>query len=182
MIKVVIGSKNRAKNTAVETVFRRHFSGEDIVFSSIETNSRVRPQPITYTETIVGADNRAREALTLVPDADYAVGLEGGVDIGPHAIFVFGYVAIVNRDGQIGFGSSAWVELPESFRHPLLMHAANLGDLIREIATVDDEKVRHEIGTNGVLTGGVYTRVREFDDAVDCALARFLRPGYYDCE
>jgi inosine/xanthosine triphosphatase len=177
---VAIGSQNKAKVGAVKKVFGRVFPDYEIVFVPLATESRVKDQPIQNNETMIGAINRARHARDLSPEADYFVGLEGGVDIGAggHS-FVFGWVAIINVDQRMHLGSSSWVELPNGFHKPLLMDRANLGDLIREIATVDDQEVRQVIGTNGVLTAGFYTREQEFCDAVTCALAPFLT-DYYD--
>ena len=72
-MKIIIGSKNPAKITAVKNVFL--MKGE---FVSLDIPSGVSEQPFSDEETIKGAINRAVGALKQ-GNGDIGIGLEGGV-------------------------------------------------------------------------------------------------------
>lgn len=78
-----------------------------------------------------GALNRAKAALKADGRADFAIGLEGGVQKIADRWFESGWICVVNRDGRIGWGSSGRFELSGKVMKRLLA-----GD---ELATVIDD-------------------------------------------
>lgn len=78
---IIVGSENPVKLAAVEAVF--HPYGESSVdrhvIRGVPAKSGVREQPLSLDETIFGACQRARHALTLDKKAALAIGLESGV-------------------------------------------------------------------------------------------------------
>ena len=175
-MKIAIGSKNEAKNNGVKNVFERIWN--DNVYVSIGTNSGVSDQPLSSEEAIDGAINRAKEALSKNEGFDFGVGLEGTVDSNKHGMFLLGWVAIVDKNGKIGIGSSGAVVLPDWMKAKI-EDGMELGPLVQEMMNDEDNKIRHTLGASGLLTDGMYGRIKEFEDAVVCALAKFVGFKYY---
>jgi inosine/xanthosine triphosphatase len=110
---IAIGTKNPAKIKAVELGFKRMFPDETISVNSYDVASGVSSQPMSDAECVTGAKNRAQNALNQDPDADYGVGLEGGIDQVGDEWYDCGWCAIVSKTGEIGVASSARIPTPE---------------------------------------------------------------------
>jgi len=180
-MKIAIGTLNKAKNNAVEEIVRGIWS--DAEFYSIETDSGIRAQPLTDEEAIKGAINRAKQAMIKVRssysvDADYAVGLEGTVHSNRYGMFLHGWVAIIDKEHNIGLGQSGSIQLPKGIESRI-NSGEELGPIMQELMKDDKNTIRHNEGTNGILTNGLYTRVKEFKDATRCALAKFVSSEWY---
>ncbi|OQA68246.1 MAG: NTPase [Candidatus Diapherotrites archaeon ADurb.Bin253] len=174
-MKVAIGTENKAKIKAVESIIKEVW--KDVEFSYHKTNSLVKDQPLSDEEAIKGAINRAKEAINK-GDADYGIGLEGTVNTNNYGMFLHGWVTIVDKYGNIGFGQSASVHIPKTIEQRI-KKGEELGPIIQELMNDEKNSIRHNEGTNGILTGGLYTRVKEFEDATRCALSRFVAPEWY---
>ena len=181
-MKIAIGTLNKAKVSAVENIIKTIWN--DVEFYSIETDSKISAQPLTDEESIRGAITRAKEAIIKVNkqynvNVDYGIGLEGNIQNNSYAMFLHGWVAIVDKEGQIGLGQSASVQLPKKIESRINA-GEELGPMMQKLLKDDENKIRHSEGTNGILTNGLYTRVNEFEDATKCALARFVNKNWYD--
>lgn len=89
---VVIATTNPGKIKAVKDAFEQMHPGLDIQYQSISVPSGVPDQPMTSEETLTGllsfstftnkkgAINRVKNAKKAIPQADYWVGIEGGLD------------------------------------------------------------------------------------------------------
>lgn len=175
-IIVAVGSLNKAKLAGVQNAFSGVFTSIKIL--PVEVDSGVAAQPMTDEVSIQGATNRAKAALTSVPNADYGVGLEGNVDEHAGLMILRGWVVIVSKAGITGYGHSAGVEIPPTIAQRLRA-GQELGPLMQQLLNDTHNTTRHSEGTSGVLTNGTYSRVDEFTHATQCALARFLNPDLY---
>ncbi|MFP4567341.1 MAG: DUF84 family protein [Candidatus Woesearchaeota archaeon] len=175
-MKVVIGSLNKAKNEAVRNIFNKIYDNNE--YLSVETDSGVRNQPLSSVEAIDGAINRARDALSKAEDFDFGVGLEGTVESNKHGMFLLGWVAILDKKGNCGIGSSGAVLLPNYMRREI-ESGKELGPIVQDLMNDSKNEIRHSQGACGLLTNGMYSRVHEFEDAVICALSKFLKPEFY---
>ncbi len=175
-MRVVIGSLNRAKGEAVRNVFNKVF--ENIDFEQVNVSSGVREQPLCDDEAILGAINRAEGALKKFSDFDFGVGLEGTVNTNKYGMFIRGWVAIVSKDGVVSIGSSGSVLLPHYLRERIEA-GEELGPVIQDLMNDSENEIRHSLGALGVLTNGLYTRVDQFENAVSCALSKFVASKYY---
>ena len=82
---VVVSSKNPVKIGAARQGFELMFpGGAGFDIRSLSVPSGVPEQPFSDQETLDGATNRANNARAAEPDADYWVGIEGGVDDSRH--------------------------------------------------------------------------------------------------
>ena len=126
---------------------------------------------------MLGALNRARNARDKAK-ADMGVGPEGITETTAYGSFVYGWVAIVDSEGKVGFGASAQVMLPAAVEDRVLGKHMTMDQAMSEVSKKSKDDIRFKHGTNGVLTNGMYGREREFQDATTCALARFVSDYY----
>ncbi len=178
---IAVGSKNQAKNLAVLTAFQKAFPETEIATQGHDVNSGIADQPTTDEESIQGAINRARNALLVNKQADYGVGLEGNTVTISGTMYLHGWVAIVHKDDDEtpGIGHSSGIELPKHLKDGIEA-GGELGPMLQAMLGDDDNTIRHTWGTNGILSGGLYTREQEFIDATTVALARFVKPELYE--
>jgi inosine/xanthosine triphosphatase len=174
---IAVGTENKAKIKAVEKAIKDAWGDTKIV--PVAVDSGVAKQPTSDNEAIDGAIVRAQNALKLIRTAKYGIGLEGTVDVNNHGMFLRGWTVIMDRKGTTGIGSSGSVILP-NFLAKGLAEGKELGPLIQQHLSDTHDEIRHTLGTNGVLTKGLYDRVREFEDATRCALARFVSRKLYE--
>ena len=72
-MKIVVCSKNKAKNAAVCNVLNEFFDNYETI--SLDTNSKVSETPMSHEEGIDGCINRINDALNQVSDADLYIAI-----------------------------------------------------------------------------------------------------------
>ena len=174
MALFAVGSRNPVKLAAVRTGVEAFYP--QAVFTAVEAASGVPAQPRGDLETIAGAGNRARAALRLVPDAEFGVGLEGGVVEVAGRMFAHAWCAVVSRAGQQGLASTGGCELPPQVAD-LIRGGMELGDADDLVFGRDNSKQNE--GAVGLLTRGHIDRARFYAPAVTMALVRFLNPEHF---
>lgn len=167
MEKIVVCSTSPAKVAAVERVIKA-LGIDEYEVVPLETRSNVPDTPMSDEEGVQGCLNRIADAKTQVPDGDYFAGLEGIIQANKFGAFLCGW-AVVEHAGQTGIGCSGKVRLPEEIMDGL----DETMQLREKVAQMYPERAAEmpEIGTNGVLTNGRYTRIDEFEDALTIAFA-----------
>ncbi len=165
---VVVGSTNPVKVEATENAFSRAFN-EDVEVRSVKVDSGVRSQPVDE-EVMIGAMNRAKMAMKLV-EADFSVGIEGGLFRLFGRYFCAGFVVVMDRSGRVGTGTSGWFECPEPFI-PKMLAGEELGEIMAEIS--GDHEIKRKIGAIGFFTRGAVSRSRLYEHGVLMALAKFI--------
>ncbi len=176
-MKIIITTENKAKIQGVTEILNRVWNDLEII--SEKFPSDISEQPLSEVEGITGALNRAKNAQTKYPEADYCIGIEGFVDTNEHGMFLGGTVVILNAAGEYGIGTSAKALMPNFLREKVAA-GAELGPLVKELMNDTDGTIRQTAGTLGILSKGLYDRVAEFEDATKCALAKFLSPEFYN--
>jgi len=111
-MKIVLGSGNPAKLESAQFVVDRLFAGVKVEAIIVPTG--VSAQPTSDAETIDGAIFRARHAREQT-GADYGIGMQGGMNQVGERWFECGWIAVVDREGNVGLGSSGRFEIPLSF-------------------------------------------------------------------
>lgn len=176
MKRIIVASKNPAKLTAVESGFRRVFQGESFHIEGVSVPSGVSDQPLSDEETLRGAEQRVQAAKEAQPDADFWVGLEGGIHTRGEEMETGAWIVIRGQDGRYGRGKTGAVTLPAKIR-----------DLVRqghELGVADDmvfgtANSKHDLGSVGLMTKGVITRSTFYADAVVLALIPWCHPDLY---
>lgn len=175
MQKVIVGSANPVKVDATRLAFEAVWPEETFQVAGVAVESGVSDQPMDFDETIRGAKNRARAAMLLKP-ADFAVGLEAGVDKRPEAWFETGWCAVLDAAGNFNVGSSPVLTMPDSVMEGILS-GKELGDVINEMTGRGN--VKHQEGFFGIVTRGAITRTDAFRSGIIFALGKFACPELY---
>lgn len=175
MIKIVVASTNPVKVQSTRDGFQRMFRGEDIRVESISIHSGVTHQPTSNAETLLGAANRARNAARLIPEADYWVGIEGGVEEQEGDLAAFAWIVIQSHD-QIGKSRTGTFFLPPAVAN-LVRAGVELGEANDVIFQQANSKQAN--GAIGLLTGDVIDRRQLYEHAIVLALVAFKNPHLY---
>lgn len=170
MPTIIVASKNPVKINATLDSFQQIFPDQSFEMSGVAVPSGVSDQPMTSAETIQGAVNRATNAREAQPDADYWVGIEGGIDDTDVGMQCFAWVVILGRDERIGRGQTAVFYLP-----------IEVADIVRdgmELGHADDKvfgrsNSKQQNGAIGLLTNDAVDRTSYYVQAVIMALVPF---------
>ena len=127
-------------------------------------------------ETMDGALERAKNALKADPDASFGIGLEGGVNKIGDRWFESGWICIISRDGEIGWGSSGRYEMSRKIMKRLL-NGEELASVIDDLSGQSD--VRSSQGAMGILTNGQLPRALSYSHGVIFAFAPFVSDEVY---
>jgi len=175
MKTIAVASNNPVKLQAVLDAFRFIFSKEKWQTISMEVPSGVSHQPMSDSETHIGAVNRARNAQFARPDADYWVGIEGGVEDLEGEMSAFAWVVVVTRQ-LLGQSRSGTFMIP-----PAVAKLVREG---KELGIADDiifgrSNSKQQNGAIGLLTDNAIDRKALYQHAVILALVPFKNPRLY---
>ena len=171
-MKIVVGSKNNAKISAVAEYIVDYASLADATVIGINANSQVSDQPLTLNETITGAMNRAQEALAH-EGATYGFGIESGLMTVPHTLS--GHLdvcacAIADIDGVYIGLSSAW-EFPDvAISESMTKDGLDMTQACIKHGLTNDSEIGKKQGAVGIVTRGRLTRKAYTQEAVRNAL------------
>ena len=154
MINVCIASKNPVKVDCVKKSFANAFPEEDFTFSSVNVPSDVSNQPMTDEKTLIGAENRAKNAQINFPNSDFWVGIEGGVEIKDNEMDAFAWVFILSHDKK-GKSKTGTFYLPKAIS-TLVKGGMELGHVDDQVFKRDNSKQKD--GAIGILTKGLIDR------------------------
>jgi len=171
---VAVGSTNPTKIDPVREVFSYHF--KKVTVKGINVVSGIKDQPLNIEEMYQGACNRAKNALKKVRQADYGVGIEGGLNKYGFGWFEQSIVVIFDRKGNIGVGSSGGLVLPVKVIREI-HKGKNLEEVIDSLFKT--QNIGEGIGMFGIFTKGVVSRSGGVKHGVAFALARFLHMDIY---
>ncbi|MEL7001981.1 MAG: inosine/xanthosine triphosphatase [Bacteroidota bacterium] len=174
MKKVIIASKNPVKINAVKIGFMKIFPSEEFEFVGVSVPSEVADQPMTSEETLLGAENRAKNAMQ-THQADYWAGVEGGIELQGDDMQAFAWIVIADNSKK-GKAQTGIFILPQK-----------VADLVRsgkELGEADDIVFGHsnskqKNGAVGLLTKDVIDRTSYYAEAVVLALIPFINQDLY---
>ncbi|MEZ4510611.1 MAG: inosine/xanthosine triphosphatase [Chloroflexota bacterium] len=172
-MKIAVGSINPVKVEAVRSVAVKIWP--DVVVVPTAVPSGVSEMPMSDTECIVGARNRALAARKTAV-ADFGVGLEGGVEQEPFGLALVGWVVLIGPAGQEGIGGCPRLLLPTHIAQRVLA-GEELGPIMDKL--VGQQNVKKKGGAVGTLTNGLVMRHEAFATAVAYAFAPFVTPHFY---
>src|SRR5262249_45966656 len=153
--------------------FQKMFPDEEFSTKGISVPSHVSDQPMSDAETLQGALNRVWQAQQDIPEADYWVGIEGGVEDRGGQLEAFAWVVVVSSDGRTGKSRTSAYYLPEETA-ALVRQGIELGHADDMIFGRSNSKQKN--GSVGLLTGDVVDRTAYYVQAVILALIPFKNP------
>jgi len=191
-MRVVVGSNNPVKVGSVRKVFEEYFS--EVEVEGIEVESGVAEQPMSEQETVQGARQRAYGALRLRPEAEFGVGIEGGVtEINPTnpswtgirrrgRLFECAWVAVVKKrisgkkeETEEGLGGGLYFELPSKVAE-MIRKGGELGPIMQDLLKYD---VKRNEGAIGVFSKGKLSRQGAYEQLVKQALIKFVSSEWF---
>lgn len=168
---IAVGSKNPAKVSAAKIAFGKVFPKEKIKVVGVEVSSGVSSQPKTDKESQKGAVNRAKAALKNIEGADFGVGMEGGIHRIGKRWFESGWIAVLDRNGKVGLGTSARWEISQKVISKL-KPKFELSQIFEELASIENAK---DIGgVMGLITKNHLPRDLAYSHGLIFALAPFF--------
>lgn len=172
---ISVASNNPVKLKATLDGFKRMFPRESFEVRTVDVQSAVAEQPMTDEETFEGAEARALRAMELTPEADYWVGIEGGVMDRGTQMSGFAWVVILSAEKR-GIGRTGEFFLPDSVAE-LVRQGVELGEADDRVFSRNNSKQSN--GAVGLLTGDAIDRLNLYIPAVIFALIPFKNPEHY---
>jgi inosine/xanthosine triphosphatase len=177
MVRIAVGSTNRAKIEAVRRVFVERYPVVDIV--SLGVASSVPSQPVNG-QTFEGAQHRAEELRKLDKDGScrYYVGIEGGIVSMHSRWFQVDAACIIDSEGGMAFGMAPSFEVP-----PRIVDRLRKGE---ELSCVLDEILSQtntkETGMIKFLSKGKVDKTAHLAQGVEMALFQLMNKGFYSSD
>ncbi len=174
-----IGTTNQPKSAAIEYVLSTSPYTSGATFSNHKVASGVPDMPTTLEELRTGAKNRAIYTRREESNADYYVGMEGGVyqDSGWEEYWLIGVVYIENSEGQWYYGYSCHLRVPDAVVDGLF--DGQQRDLEQVVHSLGGEaNIGDKQGSYHAWTDGMLSRKEQFIMATQCAIAPFFNTFY----
>jgi non-canonical (house-cleaning) NTP pyrophosphatase len=186
---VAVGTTRQPKVRAVHSALSQlrarfpSFLPGELRLEPRQVSSRAPSTPATTEATMLGAQNRAHNALLAVRgdgiEPSIGIGLEGGIATELGAVFLESWAFAT--DGVRGFfGGSGRIPLPDELAAAVLDRGMDLGPAADSFFKRQDV-AGHE-GTFGVLTLGAVSREEAFVRSILHALAPFYNARAYSLE
>jgi len=174
-LRIIVGSKNPVKVGCTREAFTQAFGNVGLV-EGVDALSNIPAQPRSEEETLLGAKNRATHAKSLVPEADYWVGIEGGVDEDTQGMYAFAWIYVLHRSGKSSQSKTGTFYLPPRVV-ALIQDGMELGHADDLVFQAQNSK--QQGGSVGLLTHGLITREGYYQQAMVLALIPFLNESLY---
>ena len=169
---------NPVKIDATRAAFATQFPAAELELLPIDVDSGAGDQPDSDAATRQGARTRAVAARQAMPEADFWVGLEGGIEIIDEQLMAFAWMAIQGNAGELSEARSATLPLPPTVKQ-FVDNGMELGEANdRVFATVNSKQAG---GAYGLLTDGLYTRESIYCQTLILALIPFVNELYPHC-
>ncbi len=177
MPRIVVASTNPVKVAATRRGFQRMFPDDapTMTIESVSVPSGVREQPVSNAETLRGAMQRTQAASERIPEADYWVGLEGGIEADDHGVCSFSWI-VIRSPQLIGKSSTGVYYLPPQIAD-LLRQGKTLGEA--NDLMFDTSNSKQHGGAIGLLSDNAVDRTQLYEHAVILALVPFKNPHLY---
>ena len=172
---IIVASKNPVKIGAAEKAFAQLFPNQALTVTGLSVPSGVSDQPMTEEETKLGAYNRAQNAKMAHPNADYYVGMEGGISQFPEGMAAFAWMCVMAENGN-GYARTASFFLPPAVAE-LVEQGIELG--IADDQVFGQSNSKQQNGAVGLLTHNAIVRESLYTPAVILAMVPFLQADLY---
>ncbi len=171
-----VGSENPVKINCVTYAVAEFWN--EFKVGGVNTDSQVSAQPKSEAEIYTGALNRAQQSLEIIPDANFGVGIEGGIVDTEFGMWAFAIVVIIDRNHRISEGQTGRFKLPEGVAKLIREKGLELGEADDHFFGRENSKQKE--GAIGILSDGKIKRLDLYKPAVIFALLPFIHPEYYE--
>jgi inosine/xanthosine triphosphatase len=174
-VRLVVASRNPVKIACARGGFEKMFPHTTLEIQALEVPSGVSAQPRSSAETLQGALTRAQNARSVLPEADFWFGIEGGIEDLGAEIAAFAWVVALSTE-RCGKARTGAFFLPPAVAD-LVRQGVELGDADDIVFGQSNSKQAN--GAVGLLTGDALTRASFYEPAVMMALIPFKNPALY---
>lgn len=174
-MKIVLGSASKDKKKILEKALEE--LGVKAQVKGVSVDSGVADQPLGERKVIKGATGRALAGLRKIPEADFSVGLEGGVEeFREDQYFLVCAAAIADKKGRICLGIGSKLLLPREVCLRI-KKGEQFGVVIRKYQKKHfaDRKI-------SPLVEALINRKSSFSEAIKNAYLVFLNKKHYSGE
>lgn len=178
MKTIVIASNNPVKIESTRQGFERMFPDESFTVCTVTVPSGVRGQPLSSAETLEGARQRVQAAAERLPQADYWVGIEGGIEWDDDGVGSFSWVVVKSVETDSKSRTGMYYLPPQMV--DLIRSGKELGEANDIVFSTSNSK--QDRGAIGLLTGNVLDRTQLYEHAVILALVPFKNATLYGRE
>ena len=173
---IIIASTNPVKIASVKQAFAALFPDESYEYVGVSVSSGVSHQPIGSEETYAGAFGRVTQVREKYPQAQYWVGIEGGVEDHGKKMEAFAWIVIISHEGFQSEAKTGTFILPPKVA-ALIREGKELGEA--DDIVFHQKNSKQQMGAVGILTGNVIDRTRYYQEAVILALIPYKNPQHY---
>ena len=174
--KIVVASKNPVKLKATLEGFLKMFPSDNFETESVSVESGVCDQPETDQQTFQGAFNRVNNVCMAKPEADFWVGIEGGIEEKDNEMEAFAWIIIKGKNNKVGKARTGTFFLPQKVAE-LVKQGKELGDADDIVFGRTNSKQQN--GAVGILTDNAIDRSSFYIEAVVLALIPFKNESLY---
>lgn len=171
-----VASLNPVKLNSCRFAFEKVFPQEKFVFKESDVDSGVSDQPFSDEETLKGAQNRAFRLSKSISDADFYIGIEGGLSECGNEIEAFAWAVVLSNDGKLGKGKTGSFFLPKPIVD-LLKKGYELGDA--DDIVFEKSSSKRKNGAVGILTKNLIDRTLYYEHALILSLIPFVNRELY---
>lgn len=172
---IAVGSKNPVKANAIRSAFQQIFPEDEFDTVSYDVPSGVSDQPKSDAETLRGARNRMDAVRLALPDSDFWVGIEGGIEDSVNGMYAFAWI-IACSDTTCGQSRTATFPLPHAIAE-LIRQGIELGHATDHV--FGRANTKHKEGAIGVLSDNVVDRTILYEHAAIMALIALKNSEMY---
>jgi inosine/xanthosine triphosphatase len=163
---LAVGTQNPVKVKAVVHVAEKVLRGKSEVVQ-VEVESGVPSQPVGLEQTVKGAVNRARQAVSSVQGAEFGIGIEAGLVKVPEALtgyFDIQFAAVADRNGRVTIGCGSGFEYPPIVVNEVLANGKEVGEVMESLTGI--EKIGERMGAIGFLSHAELDRRKLTEQAI----------------
>lgn len=175
-LNVLVASANPVKIASTRKGFNLVFPQQKFEFLGKSVASGVPDQPLGSDQTLEGALNRISNLKKLQNEADYYVGIEGGIRKKGDDWYAFAWILVESKEGLTGKAQTGHFMLPPPVVK-LLDEGYELGDADDMVFGTSNSKQKS--GAVGILTDNIIDRAQYYIHAMVLALIPFKKPGLY---
>ena len=176
-MRIIVSSKNPVKIAACKAAFEWAFTDASHEIIAVSVPSGVNEQPASDEESRTGANNRVKNARQQYPNADFWVGLEGGLEWVGGEPLASAWMVIADANGKVGQARTPTLPLPPAVKQ-LLLQGFELGEANDRVFATQHSKQAG--GAFGLLTNNLLTRESVYTQALILALLPFKHELWND--
>ena len=179
---VAVGTLRQPKIQAVHKAFHAlpFFANKEIEIIPSDVLSGVSDMPISREEGLLGAYHRAWNCRKKGVEADFYVGMEGGMEkitIKHKDHYFLNFYNYMTDGHQDSYSGATLVELPDKVVRAVLEEGKELGEVFD--ALLGKQDIRSHEGAIGEITFGIIQREDAFYFGLAPALSKLINPLYF---